>query len=84
MDPSAPPLLAAPLALNGVDINISRIVGPAPGGLVVGVVGAVAALAINAATFGAVIFAYARLPPTKPEICFPAERSAELKAMHRA
>jgi hypothetical protein len=81
MDPSAPPLLAAPLALNGADINISRIVGPAPGGLVVE---AVAALAINAATFGAVIFAYARLPPTRPEICFPAKRSAELKATHRA
>jgi hypothetical protein len=65
--------------LNGV--GISRIVDPALGGLVVGVV---AALAINAGTFGAVIFAYARLPPTKPEICFPAERSAELKPTHRA
>ena len=62
------------LALNGVGINISRIVGPALGGLVVGAVGVVAALAINAITFGAVIFAYARLPPTKPETCLPAER----------
>jgi MFS family permease len=62
------------LALNGVGINISRIVGPALGGLVVGAVGVVAALAINAVTFGAVIFAYARLPPTKPETCLPAER----------
>ena len=32
------------------------------------------ALAINAATFAAVIFAYARLPPTQPETCLPAER----------
>jgi len=54
----------------------------------------VSAFAINAVTFAAVIFAYARLPPTRPETCLPAERfltairtglrftreSAELKA----
>src|SRR5882757_8773948 len=82
------------LALNGVGINISRIVGPALGGLVVSAIGVVSALAINAITFAAVIFAYARLPPTRPETCLPAERflsairtglrftreSAELKA----
>ena len=82
------------LALNGVGINISRIVGPALGGLVVSAIGVVSALAINAVTFAAVIFAYARLPPTQPETCLPAERfltairtglrftreSAELKA----
>jgi predicted MFS family arabinose efflux permease len=62
------------LALNGVGINISRILGPALGGLVVSAVGVLAALAVNAVTFLAVIFAYARLPPTKPETCLPAER----------
>jgi MFS family permease len=62
------------LALNGVGINISRIVGPALGGLVVSAVGLVSALAINAITFAAVICAYARLPPTRPETCLPAER----------
>src|SRR5258707_402942 len=55
------------LALNGVGINISRIVGPAVGGIVVGAAGVAVALAINAATFAAVVFAYARLPPTQPE-----------------
>ena len=34
----------------------------------------VSALAINAVTFAAVVFAYARLPPTRPETCLPAER----------
>jgi MFS family permease len=67
-------LLQPALALNGVGINISRIVGPAVGGLVVGAAGVAVALAINAATFAAVIFAYARLPPTQPESCLPAER----------
>jgi MFS family permease len=62
------------LALNGVGINISRIVGPALGGLVVGALGVAAALAINALSFAAVIFAYARLPQTPPETCLPAER----------
>jgi len=88
------PLLQPALALNGVGINISRIVGPALGGLVVSAIGVVSAFAINAVTFAAVIFAYARLAPTRPETCLPAERfltairtglrftreSAELKA----
>lgn len=51
-------LLQPALALNGVGINISRIVGPAVGGLVVGAAGVATALAINAATFAAVVFAY--------------------------
>jgi MFS family permease len=62
------------MALNGVGINISRIVGPALGGLVVGAIGVAAGLAINALSFAAVIFAYARLPPTPRETCLPAER----------
>ena len=66
--------LQAALALNGVGINLSRIVGPALGGLVVGALGVAAALAINALSFAAVIFAYARLPPTPRETCLPAER----------
>jgi MFS family permease len=66
--------LQAALALNGVGINISRIVGPALGGLVIGALGVGAALAINALSFAAVIFAYARLPETPRETCLPAER----------
>jgi predicted MFS family arabinose efflux permease len=62
------------LALNGVGINLSRIVGPALGGLIVGALGVAAALAINALSFAAVIFAYARLPQTPRETCLPAER----------
>ena len=62
------------LALNGVGINISRIVGPALGGLVIGTLGVAAALLINALSFTAVIFTYARLAPTPPETCLPAER----------
>jgi MFS family permease len=62
------------LALNGVGINLSRIVGPALGGLVVGTLGVAAALAINALSFAAVIFAYARLPQTPSQTCLPAER----------
>src|SRR5262245_15237241 len=62
------------LALNGVGINLSRIVGPALGGVIVGALGVAAALAINALSFAAVIFAYARLPQTPRETCLPAER----------
>jgi predicted MFS family arabinose efflux permease len=62
------------LALNGVGINISRIVGPALGGVIVGAFGVAAALALNAASFAAVTFAYARLPQTPAETCLPAER----------
>jgi MFS family permease len=62
------------LALNGVGINLSRIVGPALGGAVVGALGVPVALAINALSFAAVIFAYARLPRTPRETCLPAER----------
>jgi MFS family permease len=68
------PLLQPAVTLNGVGINISRIVGPALGGLIVGAAGVAAALAINAASFAAVIFAYARLPPTRPQTSLPAER----------
>jgi MFS family permease len=68
------PRLQPALALNSVGINISRIVRPALGGVIVGAAGVAAALALNAATFAAVIFAYARLPPTQPETCLPAER----------
>src|SRR5207244_10930354 len=39
------------LALNGVGINISRIVGPALGGLMVSAVGVVYALAMDAVNF---------------------------------
>ena len=62
------------LALNGVGINISRIVGPALGGLIIGSLGVASALLINALSFASVILAYARLPQTPAETCLPAER----------
>ena len=62
------------LALNGVGINISRIVGPALGGLIIGTLGVASALLINALSFASVILAYARLPQTPAETCLPAER----------
>jgi Transmembrane secretion effector len=46
--------LAPALALNGLGINISRVIGPAVGGLVISALGVSAAFAIDAAAFLAV------------------------------
>ena len=44
-------LLAAAVTLGGVSVNLARALGPALGGLVVGVAGPAATFALNAATF---------------------------------
>ncbi len=62
------------LALNGLGINISRIIGPALGGLVIGAAGVSAAFIINAVTFFGVMFAYASWRPPAHRSHLPAER----------
>ena len=66
-----PPLA---LALNGLGINISRVLGPALGGLVIGTLGVSAAFLINAATFLGVVFAYASWRAPEHRSHLPAER----------
>jgi MFS family permease len=66
--------LGPALALNGLGINISRVIGPALGGLVIGAAGVSATFFINAMTFFAVIFAYASWRPPAHKSHLPAER----------
>ena len=66
--------LSQALALNGLGINISRVLGPALGGLVIGVAGVSATFLLNAMTFFAVIFAYASWRPPAHSSHLPAER----------
>jgi MFS family permease len=66
--------LGPALALNGLGINISRVIGPALGGLVIGAVGVSATFLINAVTFFAVIFAYVSWRPAAHTSHLPAER----------
>ena len=46
------------VALNSMQFNVARIVGPAIGAIVIGTVGTAACFYLNAASFGAVIGAY--------------------------
>jgi MFS family permease len=66
--------LSAALALNGLGINISRILGPALGGLVIGALGVSAAFLINALAFLGVVFAFARWQAPAHTSHLPAER----------
>src|SRR4030088_1045177 len=66
--------LGPALALNGLGINISRVIGPALGGLVIGAVGVSATFLINAVTFFAVIFAYVSWRPAALPRHLPDER----------
>jgi MFS family permease len=66
--------LGPALALNGLGINISRVIGPALGGLVIGLAGVGATFLINALTFFAVIFAYVSWRPPAHTSHLPAER----------
>lgn len=43
--------LPAAIALNGIDFNLSRVIGPPAAGLVVGIAGPAAAFALNALSF---------------------------------
>jgi MFS family permease len=59
--------LAAASALNGVEFNLARAVGPALAGVVIAVAGVGAAFAINVVSFAGVIAVVARWkrPPTR-------------------
>jgi MFS family permease len=64
--------LANAIALNSTQFNLSRVLGPVTGGLVLASIGAVWCFTLNAASFFLVVFALAALhlpahvPPAKP------------------
>lgn len=64
-----PAELPSAVALNSAQFNLSRMVGPALGGLVVARWGEAACFALNAASFLAVLLALAvmRVPPAPPQ-----------------
>jgi MFS family permease len=65
------------IALNSVNINGTRFIGPALGGLVIAFAGEAACFAINAVTFLAVAWQLSRIPPRaappKPAQSFTAD-----------
>ena len=64
--------LANAIALNSTQFNLSRVLGPVTGGIVLATIGAVWCFTLNAASFFIVVFALAALhlpahvPPAKP------------------
>jgi predicted MFS family arabinose efflux permease len=68
------PQLTAAVTLGGISINIARTVGPALGGVVVGVAGPAATFAINAVTFLWVAFVMFRRPRATRKSNVPTER----------
>ncbi len=67
-------LLPAAVTLGGVSVNLARAIGPAMGGLVVGVAGPAATFAINALTFLGVAVVLFRRPRTVRKSTLPTER----------
>ncbi len=67
-------LLPAAVTLGGISVNLARALGPALGGLVVGVAGPAATFALNAATFLWVGLVLARTPRAPRASAMPAER----------
>jgi MFS family permease len=65
--------IPAAVALNSVTFNVARSIGPAVGGFVVAAGGAVAAFAINAASYVGLIGALARMPRTLGPDALPRE-----------
>ncbi|MDJ0788791.1 MAG: MFS transporter [Myxococcota bacterium] len=73
--------LGPAVALNGMAINLARSVGPAIGGLLVGLSGAQAAFFLNAVSFLAVLVVLARWKRVPKPSTLPAERfSSALRA----
>jgi MFS family permease len=66
--------LVGGVALNSAGFNLSRAVGPAVGGLIVGLMGAGWAFAFNAASFLAVVVAFLAWKRTPPVSSLPGER----------
>ena len=65
--------LPAAVTLNSMGFNISRSVGPAIGGAIVGAAGAAAAFAVNAVSYLGIIFVLIRWQPALPESRLPRE-----------
>ncbi|HET9378097.1 MAG TPA: MFS transporter [Chthoniobacterales bacterium] len=64
--------VASASALNGIEFNLARAVGPAAAGLVIAVAGVPAAFAANVISFGGVIFVVARWKrPTRKQTAPP-------------
>ncbi|MEM8602528.1 MAG: MFS transporter [Cyanobacteria bacterium P01_H01_bin.121] len=66
--------LPAAIALNGVNINLSRAIGPALAGLLVAAVGPAAVFGIDSLSFLAVIIVLWRWQPAPKATNMPAER----------
>ncbi|APH74264.1 MFS transporter [Aquibium oceanicum] len=66
--------LPAAVALNSVNFNLTRSVGPAIGGLIVATAGAAAAFAINAVSYLPLIFVLSRWKPDVQPNTLPPER----------
>ncbi len=69
-----PPQLPAAIALNGLQINLARTLGPALGGILVSFLGPWAAFAFNAFTFAVVAFVLWRWKRDCKPPALPAER----------
>jgi MFS family permease len=66
--------LAGGVALNSAGFNVSRAVGPAVGGLIVGLMGAGWAFCFNAVSFLAVVLALLAWDRPRPSSSLPGER----------
>jgi len=66
--------LVGGVALNSAGFNLSRAVGPAVGGLIVGLLGAGWAFCFNALSFLAVVLAFLAWKRTPPVASLPGER----------
>jgi len=66
--------LAGGVALNSAGFNVSRAVGPAVGGLIVGLLGAGWAFCFNAVSFLAVVLALLAWDRPRPSSSLPGER----------
>jgi MFS family permease len=65
--------IPAAVTLNGMAVNLTRSVGPALGGVVVALAGAGAAFALNAVSFGPMIWALLRWKPAARPATLPRE-----------
>ena len=65
--------LPAAVALNSINFNLTRSVGPAIGGAIVAAFGAAAAFAVNTFSYLALIFVMVRWKPDLPKSTLPRE-----------
>lgn len=68
--------LASAVALNAVNFNLTRSVGPAIGGAIVAAAGAATAFAVNAVSYIGLIFVLSRWKPAIPTSGLPRETLA--------